>query len=120
MNVEILAEDTDKHRPKEENHLDTNTEKRGSEYGNQEKIDDKNTNKDSSTGEGGNMNLELVEIDVHVEKLAEETDKHRPKEESQLDTNTEKKSSEYENQEKVDVINAEQLAENTGPKEETI
>ena len=34
--------------------------------------------------------------------------------------NTEKKGSENENQEKVDVINDEQLAENTGSKEESI
>ena len=34
--------------------------------------------------------------------------------------NTEKKGSENENQEKVDDINDEQLAENTGPKEESI
>ena len=57
---------------------------------------------------------------LNVEILAEGTDKHRQKEMNQLETNTKKKGSEYENQEKTDDIKDEQLAENTGPKEESI
>jgi hypothetical protein len=41
---------------------------------------------------------------LNVENLAEDTDKHRQK-----DINKDKRSSEYENQEKIEDVNAEQL-----------
>ena len=80
----------------------------------------KDANKASFKCDEGKVYLELGEIDVDVEELAECAEKHTSKEDIQIDMNTEKKGSENENQEKVDVINDEQLAENTGPKEESI
>ena len=80
----------------------------------------KDTNKASFKCDEGKVYLELGEIDVDVEELAECAKKHTSKEDIQIDMNAKKKGSENENQEKVDVINDEQLTENTGPKEESI
>ena len=80
----------------------------------------KDTNKASFKCDEGKVYLELGEIDVHVEELAECAKKHTSKEDIQIDRNAEKKGSENKNQENVDVINDEQLAENKGPKEESI